>query len=85
MDSFLLTNSLLRNLLRIQRYLQESSAAIICITDDTIEFLDEQGEPTEIIIASDINGAASNENLQKVEDPALEIEKPKGELDSANG
>ncbi|CAG8444168.1 11975_t:CDS:2 [Dentiscutata heterogama] len=62
MDSFLLTDSLLRNLLRIQRYLQEFSAAIICITDDTIEFLDKQDVPTEITMASDINRTASNES-----------------------
>ncbi|CAG8472707.1 7394_t:CDS:2 [Dentiscutata heterogama] len=84
MDSFLLTDSLLRNLLRVQRHLQESPAAVIHITDDIIEFLDGQGNPVKITMASDINGAASSESrillfyedLQRIGDPILELEKP---------
>ncbi|CAG8447668.1 4777_t:CDS:2 [Dentiscutata heterogama] len=84
MEFFQLTIPLLRNLFRVQEYIR-SLVATIHITDTTMEFLNDHNELVKI--NSSVNEFAEgelqrfrfSEDLQRLGDPALELEKPEEE------
>ncbi|CAG8846534.1 18863_t:CDS:1, partial [Racocetra persica] len=52
---FQVTAPILKLLLRLQKYIKESSVESLHITDSTIEFLDKQGDQVPINLAPEIN------------------------------
>ncbi|CAG8804647.1 13822_t:CDS:1 [Racocetra fulgida] len=85
MEPFQVTAPILKLLLRLQKYIKESSIESLCITDSTIEFLDRQGDQVPINLAPEINDDLLEtrmplfiEDLHRIGDPAKELCKVEG-------
>ncbi|CAG8590910.1 11076_t:CDS:2 [Racocetra persica] len=80
MEPFQVTTPILKLLLRLQKYIKESSIKSPRITDSTIEFLDRQGDQVPINLAPEINDDLLEtrmplfiEDLHRIGDPAKEL------------